>query len=418
MDNLIADVLGDVALMLILSALFGALARRLGQPAVIGQIAAGILLGPTLLGHLPGHLMTRLFPSAALSYLNVLAQVAVVIFMFTVGYELSWPSRRGQGRLPLLIAPAALLVPLLVGLGLAVVDRSGFAALGQPHITATFALFIGVALSITALPVLAVIVRERGLADTLPGRTATAAAGLMDAAAWLILAATLAGAAGRPGRSWPATLGLFAVFVVVMLALVRPALRWWLSRRRAVFTGLLPLAIVLALGSAWVSTSLGVHPVFGGFIAGLTMPRVDGAPDADVLSRAEELGGLLLPLFFLVTGLSTNVGGLTGGSLVMLAIVGAIAAAGKLGPGYATARLGGLRSREAATVAVLINTRGLTELIALNAGLQAHIIGARLFSILVLMALVMTAATAPLLSAVRAPAARPAAVDAAPSPHP
>lgn len=407
MDTIIADVLGDVTLVLVLSTLASAVARRCGQPAVVGQILAGILLGPTLLGRLPGHLMTRLFPHAALGYVNILAQVAVVIFMFGVGYELNWPSHGRRSRTPLLVAASALAVPMALGVGLVLVARPGFAAVGQPHVSRSFILFMAVAMSITALPVLAAIVREWGIAGTIPGATAMSAAGLMDAGAWMVLAVALAGTTGSSKRPWLVTFGLFAAFVAVMLLAVRPALRWWFDRRGAVLSDQMPVAVMLALGSAWLTTSLGVHAVFGGFVAGLAMPRVGGAPDADVLRRTEDVGYLLLPLFFVITGLSTNVGALGGGAFVLLAILCVTAGVGKLGPAYAASRIGGLTSREASTVAVLVNTRGLTELIALNAGLQAGIIGHRLFSVLVLMALLMTIVTAPLLRIIRVRAALP-----------
>jgi Kef-type K+ transport system membrane component KefB len=410
MNALIAAVIGDVALVLAVSALFSALARRCGQPAVVGQILAGILFGPTLLGRLLGHLTAHLFPPAALSYVNVLAQLAVVIFMFGVGYEIAWPSRGRRGSAPLLVAAAALLVPMALGAGAVLVFRSAFAAAGATRIDESFVLFMAVALSVTALPVLAAIVRERGLAGTVAGATATSAAGLMDVVAWLMLAFALALRTGKQSRPFPVTLGLIAAFVVIMLLVVRPALRGWFGRRGAAGSDqLFPVALVLALGSAWITTELGIHPIFGGFLAGLVIPRADGAPDAGILRRAEDIGGLLLPLFFVVTGLSTNVGALNGSALVVLALVCVIAGAGKLGPAYAASRVGSLSRRESATVAILVNTRGLTELIALNAGLQAGIIGSRLFSVLVLMALLMTVLTAPLLRLVRAPAGVPGA---------
>jgi Kef-type K+ transport system membrane component KefB len=398
MDILIADVIGDVALVLIVATLFGALARKCGQPAVVGQILAGILLGPTLLGRLPGHLTGRIFPPAVLPPLTVLAQVAIVLFMFVVGYELDWRALRGRRRAAPLVAAGALLLPMLLGAGSVLADRSGFAALGEAHPSRSLVLFMAVALSITALPVLAAIVRERGMAGSTAGTTATIAAGIMDVVAWLVLAAILVGSVHKAGRPWPVTLVLIIGFAAIMLLGVRPALRWWLGRRRAVLASQLPVALALALGSAWVTASLGLHPVFGGFLAGLTMPSLDGAPDADVLRPMEQVGGLLLPLFFVVTGLSLNVGALRGSAFVLLGLLCVLASVGKLGPGYLASRVGGLARRDSAAVAVLVNTRGLTELIALNVGLSAGLIDQQLFSVLVLMALIMTALTAPLLT--------------------
>lgn len=398
MDIIIADVIGDVALVLIFSLLLGAAARRCGQPRVVGQILAGIMLGPSLLGRLPGHLTGRLFPPAALPYLSVLSQVAIVIFMFVVGYELDRRFLRGRRRAVPMVAAAALLVPMGLGSGAALLFRTQLAALGEPHISRSVVLFMGVALSVTALPVLAAIIRERGIAGTTAGVTATTAAGIMDVAAWLALAAALVGSAHHGSRPWLVTLLLICCFAAVMLLAVRPALRWWTRQRRLVLSSQLPVALVLALGSAWVTALLGLHPVFGGFLAGLTMASADGTPDPEVLRPMEDIGGVLLPLFFVVTGLSVNLGALNGSAFVLLAVVCVIASAGKLVPGYLAARAGGLSSRDAATVAALVNTRGLTELIALNVGLSAGLISERLFSVLVLMALIMTAATTPLLS--------------------
>jgi Kef-type K+ transport system membrane component KefB len=402
MDVLIADVIGDVALVLVFSSLLGAAARWCGQPKVVGQIIAGIVLGPSLLGRLPGDLTARLFPSAALPALGVLAQVAIVIFMFVVGYELDRRALR-RGRLAAaLVAAAALVVPMALGSGLALTLRPGWAALGQPHLSRSLVLFMGVALSVTALPVLAAISRERGIAGSLAGVTATAAASILDVAAWLVLAAALIGTAHAPGRPWPVTLVLAGAFTAAMLLVVRPALRWRAGRSGAVLSNQLPVALALALGSAWVTASLGLHPVFGGFLAGVTMASADGTPDPEVLRPMEEVGGLLLPLFFVVTGLSLNIGALGGMAFAVLAILCALAAAGKLGPAYLAARVAGLKASDAATVAALINARGLTELIVLNVGLSAGIIDRRLFTVLVLMALIMTIATVPLLSLISA----------------
>jgi Kef-type K+ transport system membrane component KefB len=411
MDILIADVIGDLALVLMLSSLLGALARRCGQPTVVGQILLGILLGPSVLGRLPGHLTGRLFPHAVLPFLNVLAQIAVVIFMFAVGYELDRRSLRGRGPAVPLIAASALVIPMGLGSGAALIFRSSFAALGERHVSHSFVLFMGVAMSITALPVLAAIARERGIAGTTAGVTATSAAGIMDVTAWVVLAAALAGTAQEPDRPWPVTLLLITCFAAVMLLGVRPALRWWMRQRRWIMSNPLPVALALALGSAWLTAWLGLHPVFGGFLAGLTMPSADGTPDAEVIRPMEEISGLLVPVFFVVTGLSLDLGVLDRAGAVLLLLVCAIASVGKLGPAYVAARAARLGRDDAATVAVLVNTRGLTELIALNAGLSAGVIDQRVFTVLVLMALIMTAATAPLLGLIHAPAAAAPSVE-------
>lgn len=400
-NQITAEVIGDVCLVLVVSGVFGALARRCGQPTVIGQILGGILLGPTLLGRLPGDPSRHLFNSHVLPFLTVLAQIAIVIFMFVVGYELDLRTLRGKGRAVPAVAGSALLIPLGLGAALVLLWPAGFTALGEHHVSSrSFVLFIAVATAITALPVLAAIVRERGLAGTPVGSIATASAGIMDVAAWLVLAAALIGTGASPDRSWLVTVLLLGAFLAVMLLLVRPALGWWFSRPRQVLANRLPVALALALGCAWVTASLGLHPVFGGFLAGLIMPGRDGTPDAEVLRPMEDTGNLLLPLFFVTTGLSLNLGTVGLAALGMLALLLVLAAGGKLGPAYVAARLSGLPARPAGAIAALVNTRGLTELIALNVGLQAGIIHQQLFTVLVLLAVITTLMTAPLLALV------------------
>ena len=407
LDTITATVTADIAVIMGLSSLLGAAARKIGQPAVVGQIITGIILGPSLLGHLPGHLMTRLLPADVLPYLNVLAQVGVVVFMFVAAYEVGFGSMTGRSRSVSMLVIAALFVPMALGSGSAVVFRSMFAAVSpHSHSGHSFILYVGVATAITALPVLAAIVRERGIASTTPGLVAMSAAGGMDVLAWLALAAAIAGTSHSSHRSWLVTSAMIVGWAALMMLVARPALRWWFSRSSAVLAQQLPVAIILTMTNAYVTTSLGLHAVFGGFLAGLVMPRIGGAPDIDVLRAMESASTLLLPLFFVGTGLSLNISALGTSDLGLLAIIIVIASAGKLGPSYAAARVSGLSSRQSATVAALLNTRGLTELIALNIGLQSGIISARLFTIFVLMALVTTASTGPLLSLIGRGSAR------------
>ncbi|MBR7838070.1 cation:proton antiporter [Actinospica durhamensis] len=407
MDVIVAEVIGIIALVTLVAGLFSAAARRLGQPAVIGQIVAGVVLGPSVLGRFPGDPTAHLFPAHAVPYINVLGQVAVVIFMFGVGYEIEFRALRRQGSSAQLVALCAVSVPLALGVLVVALDHSAFAALGGHPDQRAFVMFIAAAVSISALPVLAAIVRDRGLAGTRAGITATAAAALMDVLAWLVLAAAVIGAGPKPRFTLPVTTVLVVVFIVLMLALVRPALGWWLARS-SVLASPATLAFVLAAGGAWVTAELGLHPIFGAFLAGLTL-RGSRPPDAEVVSSMERAGNLLLPLFFITTGLSLNVGSVGVTGFEVLALVTAAACLGKLVPAYLAGRLTGLDKTDARTVAALVNTRGLTELIALNVGLADGIITSRLFTVLVLMALVTTLATGPLLSAIR-PVTAPAEV--------
>ncbi|SDP68444.1 Kef-type K+ transport system, membrane component KefB [Streptomyces sp. cf386] len=403
-ESIAAIAIGDVALIVVASRLLGGLARRCGQPEVIGQIIAGIALGPTLLGRLPGNPTDRLFPAEVLPFLTVLSQVAVVLFMFVVGYEMDPRQLRRGGRASTTVALCAFLVPAGIGAGLAGGFPGLFAAVrpdgadgadGRP-----FWMFMAVALSVTALPVLAAIVRERGLAGTPAGSVATAAAGLMDVVAWLVLAVALVGTGHATGPAWPMTLLLSVVFVAGLFLVVRPLLARWLERSGALQANQRTLALALALGSGWVTAELGLHAVFGGLLAGIAMPRRNGVPDADVLRPMEESAGLLLPLFFVTTGLSFDIGSVDGAGAGLLFLVLAVATFGKLLPAYGAARISGMDPHGSALVAALVNTRGLTELIVLNVALDAGIIGEELFTILVLMALVTTFMTGPLISLV------------------
>lgn len=397
MSHLTATVLGDVALVVLVSWLFGGLARRLGQPTVIGQILAGIALGPTLLGRLPGDPSGHLFPTEARPFLSVLSQIAVVLFMFVAGYEIDFRTFRA-GRTAVSVAVAGLLVPMALVLGAVALGGGLFSAVDPAHADQrSFAMFMAVAVSITALPVLAAIVRERGAAGTPAGTVAIAAAGFMDVAAWLVLAAVLSDSGKATRWSWPVALALLAAFTVFVLGVVRPGLRWWLERPATLLSNPVPIALAFALGSAWVTESLGLHAVFGGFLAGLAMPRRDGAPNADVLRPMEQTSGMLLPLFFVTTGLSVDIATLGADGFGLLGLILLVAIAGKAAPAYGVARLRGLDTQQSALVAVMVNTRGLTELIVLDVGRSAGLIGQELYAVLVLMALVTTFMTGPLL---------------------
>jgi Kef-type K+ transport system membrane component KefB len=199
------------------------------------------------------------------------------------------------------------------------------------------------------------------------------------------------------------TVLLLGCLVAVMLIAVPPLLSWWMGRSKSVLSNPVPVAFALAMGGAWVTASLGLHPIFGGFLAGLAMRAGSKEQDAEVLRSMDQAGGLLLPLFFVVTGLSLNIGAMRGDAFILLAVIFVIAVAGKVGPAYVVSRACRLPPRESSTMAALVNTRGLTELIALNVGLAERLISPQLFTVLVLMAVITTLMTGPLLLLSRSP---------------
>ncbi|MGW1716003.1 cation:proton antiporter [Streptomyces sp. NPDC002156] len=373
------------------------LTRRLGQPPVIGQVLAGITLGPSVLGQVPSDPSSLLVPDTALPYLGVLGQVTLVLFMFSVGCELDTSLLRNQGRTVTAVSVAALAVPIASGAALgwfAIHAGTAPAGTGDGWV---FPLYLAVALSITAMPVLASIIKDRGLAGTVPGTVATASAALTDVAGWLLLAGVVA-LAGPGGRPPAVLLGLLACYLLTMLAVARPVLRM-----TSVAPGLRdgPL-VAVALLSGWATSALGLHAVFGAFLAGLLMPRrPDGTPDPELVSWTERVGGLLLPVFFITTGWSVDIGGLGADDAFLLPALLTVAIAAKLGGCALAARLSGRTWRESALVGALMNTRGLTELIALNVGKEAGLLDDRWYALLVIMAVITTAMTGPLLTWIR-----------------
>ncbi|MFE6228028.1 cation:proton antiporter [Microtetraspora glauca] len=402
-DSVVAHVVAALAVVIAASHAAGALARRCGQPPVIGQLFAGIALGPSLLGLLPGGLHERLFPGEIEPVLTSLAQVALVFFLFAVGYELDLGLLRHRTAVTA-VSLTGFGLPMLLGAGIVLALPDAFAEVngGRP-VDATFVLYMAVALSITAVPVLASIIKDQGIARTRPGTLAMASAGVIDALSWPVLAVVLVGGAHGSAREWAVRAALLAGYVLVMLGAVRPLLARWF-RHGGAAAHRVPLAVTLALASAWATHALGLHVIFGALLAGLVMPRLpDGSPDARILGPLQQIGGLLLPMFFALSGTAVVLGGLHASDLLLLAVICAAAVVGKVGAGALAGR--GTRQpwRDALLIGVLLNTRGLTELIVLNVGLQAGVIGPRLYALLVVMALVTTAATGPLIRVLRRP---------------
>ncbi|MGW0665197.1 cation:proton antiporter domain-containing protein [Streptodolium elevatio] len=416
-DELVTHVVAGTAVIVALSHLLRAVARKMRQPAVIGQILAGLALGPSLLGRLPGGFMDMLFPRQVLPYLSVVAQIALVPFLFAVACELDLRVLRQRRKVVPAVAACGFVIPMVLGGGAAFLVAPLYTPPGGDVTGNTgFVLFMAVSMAVTAVPVLASIIRERGAASTVAGVVSMTSAGVIDALGWIVLAAAVmaAGSSEQEHLSLPATVALFAVYMATMLCVVRPALRRWLSRPEAVPGGDLPVVAALAMASAWATSALGLHVIFGAFVAGMIMPRgADGEPDASLVRPLQDSGTILLPVFFMVSGLSVDIGALSRTDLALLGIFTAVATVGKVGGGYLGARLGGMPSHEATVVGVMLNTRGLTELIALNIGLQSGIIDQSLYTVLVIVALVTTVSTGPILTLLRFPRTSPAAPVAA-----
>lgn len=382
-----------------------AVARRLGQPAVIAEIAAGVALGPSLFGALAPDAHAALFAPGSLHALQLLSQLGLVLFMFLVGLDLDLGHLHGRRLASVGIATMAIVTPFALGVGLAAAVRDALCPAGVPF--TAFALFIGSAMSITAFPVLVRILVEARLAGTSLGTLAVACAALGDLAAWCLLAVSESVARSGALTDGLITTAAAAAYVVFMLVMVRPLLARLLptsdDRLGADRLGLL---VLLVFASAWATERLGIHALFGAFLFGFALPR-DRALAATITAALGELVGVvLLPLFFAVSGLRTELGLLASAEqLGLCVLVISVASLGKIGGGAGAARLTGLGWREATTLGVLLNTRGLMELVVLNLGLEVGVISPAVFAMMVVMAVVTTLATTPL---VRRLAPRPA----------
>ena len=395
----------QIIVILVAARLMGAFVRRLGQPQVVGEMIAGIALGPSVLGAQAPHLAALLFPAGSLGFLNTLSQIGLVVFMFLVGLELDPKIVRERGRSALVISHASIVAPFLLGATLAIVL---YPTLAGSRVTFTgFALFMGAAMSVTAFPVLARILMERRLTRTPIGALAIACAAIGDVTAWCILAAVVVivwatGSGVATGVPLWVTLGGSAVYVAFMLTGGRRALRILETRyaaRGRVTQDMIAVLMLATLASAWITERLGVHALFGAFLVGAVSPKSEGFVHA-LLERFEDMMVvLLLPLFFAFTGLRTEITLIDGaGGWLVCALVTAVAVAGKVGGSAIAARVTAMPWRDAAVIGILLNTRGLMELVILNVGLDIGVISRELFAMMVLMALATTFMTTPLVT--------------------
>ena len=384
--------------IIVATRLVGTLFARCGQPAVIGEITAGILVGPTLFGWLWPAGFGFLFPAPSLGTLQLFSQIGVCVFMFVIGLELDLSQIRRSARSALVISGAGIIVPFLLGAGLAGSLLKDFALPGTSF--TAFVLFMGIAMSITAFPVLVRILEHRGLTRTPLGILAVVCAAANDAAAWAILAIVIAIARATGLASTFGNLALVVCFVALMLVVVRPRLPRWLHADRALpGRGIIAAALLVMTVSALMTEAIGIHALFGAFLAGVVMPKNKEFRE-HLTVRLENFSGVfLLPLFFAFSGLRTHLGLLNdaAGWLTCAGII-AVAVAGKLGGTMLAARATGMIWRDAFALGALMNTRGLVELVALNIGYDLGILSPRIFTMMVLMALITTFMTGPLMN--------------------
>lgn len=387
----------QILVIVITARLFGYLFSRIRQPVVMGEIVAGVVLGPSLFGWIFPGASALVFPPSSLDNLQLLSQIGLILFMFVIGMELETGKARSQALDALIISHASILIPYTMGVGLSYFLYREFAP-ARIHFL-SFALFMGIAMSVTAFPVLARILREKGLSRTPLGSLALTCAASDDVTAWCILAAVIAVArAGSPlGALY--TMGIAGGYAAFMWWVLRPLLEKLENAYGGRLKGsLLALVFAMVLTSAYICEMIGIHALFGAFLAGVVMPS--GIPfRTQVTDKIEDISVvLLLPLFFVFTGLRTRIGMLDSGHLwATCGWIILVAVAGKFGGSACSARLVGQSWKDCLSIGALMNTRGLMELVVLNIGYDLGILSQAIFTMLVLMALLTTMMTGPFL---------------------
>lgn len=387
----------QIITIILVARAIGILTGRIGQPLVVGEIIAGILLGPSFLGLIFPEFSSLLFPPQSLVNLQFLSQIGLIFFMFIIGMELDVKALKNQAGAAIVVSHASILFPYFLGMVLAYFIYTNYAPEGISF--AAFALFIGIAMSITAFPVLARIIQERGLSKTPLGTMAITCAAADDVSAWCILAAVVAFVKAGSVVGALYTVILAVIFVVFMLSAVRPLMKKIGSvyASREIFSKkVVGLIFIVLLASAYVAEVIGIHALFGAFLAGVVMPQ-NLAFKKIITEKIEDISlVLLLPLFFVTTGLRTQLGLLNdGASWITFAFVLIVAIIGKFGGASLASRLVGQSWKDSLSLGVLMNTRGLMEIVVVNIGYELGILSPEMFTMLVLMALVTTFLTGP-----------------------
>jgi Kef-type K+ transport system membrane component KefB len=396
--NNLLHILLALSVVIVMARAMGSIFALLGQPPVIGEVIGGILLGPSFLGELFPAFHAYVLPPSSAPFLGVIAQLGVIFYMFVVGLELDLKVLRRSGHATLAISHASIIFPFLLGTLLALGIYKDTAS---PHIPFTsFALFLGVSMSITAFPVLARILTDRRIHKTRMGTIALTCAAVDDVTAWCLLALVVSVSQAKLGAA-VVTLGLTVVYITSMFLLGEPLIRRfvpWLEKFDRRTEGGIALFFVALLLSSLATEFIGIHAIFGAFLLGAITPH-DSRVAKDLTDRIEDLVRIMfLPAFFAFTGMRTQFNLLsTQEDWILCGIIILVATIGKFGGTLVAARLSGLGWRDSSALGILMNTRGLVELIVLNLGFDLKIITARLFTMLVIMALVTTFMTSPIL---------------------
>ena len=401
-DNLhhpLSILLIQIIAVLLMVRLFGFLFKHIGQPGVIGEIVAGIVLGPSVLGYFFPDVFQALFPPESLTNLELLSQVGLVLFMFVIGMELDFSVLKNKINETLVISHAGILVPFFLGIVASYWIYEEYAAAQTAFLP--FALFIGISMSITAFPVLARIIQERNMTKTSLGTLAIASAANDDVTAWCLLAVVIAIAKAGTFASALYAIGLTALYIIIMFMVVRPFLKKVgevYANQEVINKTFVALILLILIISSTLTEIIGIHALFGAFMAGVVMPPSIGFRKV-MMEKVEDIALVFfLPLFFAFTGLRTEIGLINSPALwgVCLLLI-TVAVVGKLGGCAVAARLVGESWKDSFTIGTLMNTRGLMELVALNIGYEMGVLPPSIFVILVIMALVTTFMTTPML---------------------
>ncbi|MEO7097657.1 MAG: cation:proton antiporter [Polyangiales bacterium] len=390
-------VLLALGVIIIVARVLGALFKLIRQPPVMGEVIAGILLGPSALGYVWPDATAFLLPTHVAPALDGLAQMGVLLYMFIIGLELNPAVLRGRTAATITVSHASIVVPFILGFALCLYTYPRYSTSDVPF--TVFALFGGVALSITAFPVLARILSDRKLSATPISTIALACAAVDDVTAWCLLAFIVSVVRATMGGA-VITLTCSLLYVAVMFALVRPWLRRFVAKvegQDGVSRQVMTIVFIGLLGSSLVTSLIGIHALFGAFLFGAMIPH-DSKLARQVMDRLEDVVVvLLLPAFFAFVGMRTQIGLVSGpGPWLTVLLIFCVACAGKFGGAFVAARLTGLSRPDSALLGVLMNTRGLMELIVLNVGLDLRVLSPTLFTMMVLMAIATTMMTTPL----------------------